>query len=203
MDFAFDHRQSSGAGIRHGLAGDRRWSNGLLSRYRRLSRSAFVRARQCLWIRRARGLHAVSGQTGRAYRRRQLKSSVAHRNLQHLGRRARLPYGATGWCAETQGRQIADPIGSVGKGGATLPRTSDGPGREGWGCSMEGGALGVGKIKRGNCELTWLGSCSRPLISLRLVFGASVAFASNQGPEFEDGRGARGPLFIANNKAPA
>ena len=31
---------------------------------------------------------------------RQLKSAIPHRNLRHLGRRARLPYGAISWCAE-------------------------------------------------------------------------------------------------------
>src|SRR5271169_217045 len=48
----------------------------------------------------AGGLHVVGGQTGCAYGRRQLKSTIPHRRLQHLGRCAGLPYGATIRCAE-------------------------------------------------------------------------------------------------------
>ena len=36
---------------------------------------------------------------------RQLKSAIPHRNLRHLGRRARLPYGAISGCAEIPTRQ--------------------------------------------------------------------------------------------------
>ena len=83
------------------LAGDRRWSNSLLSCYRRLYRSALLRASQCLWVCRAGGLHVVGGQAGCAYGGRQLKSTIPHRNLLHLGRCARLPNGTISWGAET------------------------------------------------------------------------------------------------------
>jgi hypothetical protein len=81
-------------------AGDCRWSNGLLSRYRRLRRSAVLRPSQCLWVCRPGGLHVVGGQAGCAYGWKQLKSATSHRNLRHLGRCARLPYGTISGCAE-------------------------------------------------------------------------------------------------------
>ena len=87
------------------LAGDRRWSNSLLSCYRRLHRSALLRASQCLWVCRAGGLHVVGGKAGCADGRGQLQSAIPCRRLRHLGSRARLPYGAIGWCAEIPTQQ--------------------------------------------------------------------------------------------------
>ena len=83
---ASHHRQIARAGIGNGVAGDRRWSNGLLSCYRCLHRSALLRASQCLWVRRAGGLHVVGGQAGCAYGRRQLKTETVGARIDDLGK---------------------------------------------------------------------------------------------------------------------
>ena len=101
LDCASNRLQGSGACVGNSLAGNRRWSDGLLSRYRRLRRSALVRPSQCLRVCGAGGLHVVGGQTGCADGRGQLKSAVSHRPLLHPGRCAGVPDGAISWCAET------------------------------------------------------------------------------------------------------
>ena len=83
------------------VARHRCWSNGLLSCYRCLHRSALVRPRQCLWVCRAGGLHLVCGKAGCAYSCGQLKSALPHRNPPpSLGAVLGYLNGAIGWCAE-------------------------------------------------------------------------------------------------------
>jgi Protein of unknown function (DUF1097) len=91
----------------NGLASDCGWSDGLLSRYRRVRRSALLRSSQCLWVCRVGRLHVVERQVGCANRCGQFKSAAPHHNLRHLGRRARVSHGAIGWCAEDQGDRPA------------------------------------------------------------------------------------------------